>query len=303
MTALLVEALTFQAGYNTTLVTIGSALLGANAGAIGTFVVLRRRALVADAISHATLPGLVLAFLAMALLGGDGRFLPGLMIGAVASATLGAFVMDWITKATRLEEDVAIGAVLSVFFGAGVVLLTVVQAMETGGQAGLSTFLLGATAGMRLSDAMLIAISALITGLAIMGLRRRFTLVCFDPTFAATTGFDIRRTDLMMSGLLLCVVVIGLQVAGLVLVVALAIIPPVAARFWTDRVNRMAVVAAMIGGLSGFVGAAVSAAGPALPTGPLIVLAAASMFVVSLLLGSARGLAPLRLRRQAVATP
>ena len=284
------DALTYRSGYNTTLVTVGSALLGANAGAIGTFVTLRRRALVADAMSHATLPGLVAAFILMAAVLPDGRFLPGLMLGAIVSAAAGLAVIDWLTRATRLDEDVAIGAVLSVFFGAGVVLLTVVQTLDTGGQAGISDFLLGATAGMRLVEAQTIAVSAVLTGLAILALRRGFTLVCFDPTFAATTGVDVRRTDLAMVGLLLVVVVIGLQVAGRVLVVALAIIPPVAARFWTDRVGHMTLLAAAFGAVSGHVGAAISAAGPALPTGPLIVLSGAAIFLMSLLFGSARGL-------------
>jgi manganese/zinc/iron transport system permease protein len=289
----LVEALSFRAGYNTTLVTIGSALLGANAGAIGTFVTLRRRALVADAISHATLPGLVAAFLVMALATGDGRVLPALMLGSVVTAALGALAIDWITRRTRLEEDVAIGAVLSVFFGAGVVLLTVVQTLDTGGQAGLTGFLLGATAGMRLSEAVTIAVSAGVAGVVVFALRRRFALVCFDPSFAATTGVDVRRTDLMMIAVLLAVVVIGMQVAGLVLVVALTIIPPVAARFWTDRVSTMTLLAAAFGALSGWFGAALSAAGPALPTGPLIVLTAAVLFVGSMLFGRAHGLLPL----------
>lgn len=299
--AVLLEALTLQAGYNTTLVTVGSALLGANAGAIGTFVTLRRRALVADAISHATLPGLVVAFILLALLTGDGRWLPGLMIGAVASAALGAAAIDAITRRTRLEEDTAIGAVLSVFFGAGVVLLTVVQVLDTGGQAGLSSFLLGATAGMRFVDAATIAVSAVLAGIVILAMRRRFTLACFDPTFAATTGIDVRRTDLLMVAVLTLVVVIGLQVAGLVLVVALAIIPPVAARFWTDRIGTMTLLAAAFGAVAGHGGAAISASGPALPTGPLIVLVAAVLFAVSLLFGTARGLVPVGLPRRAVA--
>lgn len=286
----LLAALAFSAGYNTTVVSVGAALLGANAGAIGTFVTLRRRALVSDAMSHATLPGLALAFIMLSLFGYDGRFLPALMLGAVATAGLGLVAIDAITRRTRLEEDVAIGAVLSVFFGAGVVLLTVVQSLDVGGQAGLSTFLLGATAGMRLIEAQTIAVVAVVVGAAIFAFRRAFALVCFDPTFAAATGVDVRRTDLLMTTLLLAVIVIGLQVAGLVLVVALAIIPPAAARFWTERVGTMTLIAAAFGAFAGHVGTAVSAAGPSLPTGPLIVMVAAGLFVVSMIFGRARGL-------------
>src|SRR5690606_31463596 len=121
------SALLLQAGYNTALVSIGAAILGASAGAIGTFVLLRKRSLVSDAISHATLPGLALAFIVMALATGDGRWVVGLTIGAALSAGLGLLIVEWITRRTRLTEDAAIGAVLSGFFGFGVVLLTVIQ--------------------------------------------------------------------------------------------------------------------------------------------------------------------------------
>jgi manganese/zinc/iron transport system permease protein len=114
---MILEALTLQLGYNAALVTIGAALLGAASGAAGTFLFLRKRALVSDAISHATLPGVALAFLVMVALGGDGRNLPGLLVGAGLSAGLGLLAVQWMTRRTRLAEDAAIGAVLSVFFG------------------------------------------------------------------------------------------------------------------------------------------------------------------------------------------
>src|SRR5262249_8738972 len=155
------SALFLQAGYNTALVAIGAALLGASAGAIGTFVLLRKRSLVSDAISHATLPGLCLAFIVMALVTGDGRWIAGRMVGAAASAGLGLTLVEWVSRRTRLTEDAAIGAVLAVFFGFGIVLLTVIQSLETGRQAGISGYLVGSTAGMLRSEAETIAIAAL----------------------------------------------------------------------------------------------------------------------------------------------
>lgn len=284
-------ALALQAGYNTAVVSVGAALLGASAGAIGAFVLLRKRSLVSDAIGHATLPGLAGAFILMALLTGDGRFLPGLLVGAAASAALGLVAVDWIVRRTRLGEDAAIGAVLSVFFGLGIVLLTVIQSLDTGGQAGIATYLVGSTAGMLRSEAETIAVAGLLVVVAIFVLRRPFVLVCFDPEYAATRGIDVRRTDLAMMALLLAVTVIGLKVAGLVLIVALTIIPPVAARFWTNRPEAMVVIAAAIGGLSGYVGTAVSSVDAALPTGALVVLFAFAAFLVSLVVSPVRGVA------------
>lgn len=286
----LLSALFLQAGYNTALVTVGAAILGASAGAIGAFVLLRKRSLVSDAISHATLPGLCLAFIVLALLTGDGRWIGGLMIGAAGSAALGLLIVEWISRRTRLPEDAAIGAVLSVFFGLGIVLLTVIQTLETGGQAGIASYLVGSTAGMLRSEAETIAIGALLSGAAIFLLRRPFTLVCFDEAYAAVRGINVRATDLAMMTLLLAVTVIGLKVAGLVLIVALTIIPPVAARFWTDRPEPMVLAAAGLGAVSAYLGAVFSSLDRGLPTGALIVLVAFALFVISMLLSPRRGL-------------
>lgn len=297
---LLIAALTLSAGYNTALVCIGAAVLGASGGAIGSFVLLRKRSLVSDAVSHATLPGLALAFIAMALVAGDGRWLPGLLAGAALSAGLGLLVVEWTARRTRLTEDAAIGAVVSVFFGCGVVLLTVIQSLQTGGQAGISGFLLGSTASMLRSEAETIMVAAALTGAAIFIARRPLTLVCFDPEYAQSRGVSVRAMDLLMMGLVLAVTVIGLKVAGLVLIVALTIIPPVAARFWTNRPGRMAVIAAAIGAVSAYVGAAISSIDRGLPTGALIVLVAFGLFMVSLVASPVRGLLAGTVRRFAL---
>lgn len=285
------QALTLQAGYNATLVAVGAALLGFAAGAAGTFLFLRKRALVSDAMAHATLPGIGLAFIAMVALGGDGRNLAGLLAGSAATAALGVLAVDWIGRRTRLAEDAAIGAVLSVGFGIGVVLLTVIQTMSGGRQAGLESFLLGATAGMLRVDALVIAAGGALAVAATWALRRPMTLVAFDAGYAAALGIDVRRIDLAMMGLVMAVTVIGLKIVGLILIVALLIVPAVAARFWTDRTGAMIWIAGGFGALSGYLGAALSAAAPALPTGPIIVLVSAGLFLLSLLLAPGRGLA------------
>ncbi|MEL6267923.1 MAG: metal ABC transporter permease [Pseudomonadota bacterium] len=286
-----IEALTLGAGYNAALVAVGAALLGFAAGAVGSFLFLRKRALVSDAIAHATLPGVGLAFLAMVALGGDGRNLAGLMAGSALSAWAGLLAVEWMARATRLSEDVAIGAVLSVFFGLGVVLLTVIQNLGAGRQAGLEGYLLGSTAGMLFADAVLIAAGGALAVAATWALRRPMTAVAFDPSYAAAQGYDVRRIDLAMMGLVMMVTVIGLKLVGLVLIVALLIIPPVTARFWTERSGLMVWLAGVTGAAAGYLGAAISASAPALPTGPIIVLVAAGLFVLSLLFAPARGVA------------
>ena len=283
------EALLLQSGYNASLVAVGAGQLVFAAGATGCFLFLRKRALVSDAIAHSTLPGVALAFMAMVALGGDGRNLPVLLLGSAASALAGLLLIEWITRRTRLPEDAAIGSVLGVFFGVGIVLLTIIQTMRAGRQAGLESFLLGSTAGMLFQDAVIIALGGSLAVLVTWLLRRPMTLVAFDAGYAAAMGYDVRRIDLAMMGLVLAVTVIGLKLVGLIMIVALLIIPAVTARFWTERSSRMIWIAGALGGAAGYVGAAVSASAPALPTGPIIVLASAGLFAVSLLFAPGRG--------------
>ena len=284
-----ISALFLQAGYNSALVAVGAGLLGLDGGGAGAFIFLRKRALVSDAISHATLPGVGIAFMLMVALGGDGRWLPGLIIGSAISSGIGLLMVEWITRQPRLTEDAAIGAVLSVFFGLGIVLLTIIQTMSSGRQAGLENFLLGSTAGMLISEATTIAIAGALATAFVFMLRRPMTLVAFDPEYAATTGINVRHIDLAMMGLALIVTVIGLKIVGLILIVALLIIPPVTARFWTNQVGPMIGIAAAIGGLAGYIGAVFSAAAASLPTGPIIVLVAFGFFVFSALFSPLRG--------------
>ncbi len=294
----MLEALTLQLGYNAVLVTLGSTALGVAAGAVGAFLYLRKRALVSDAISHATLPGLALAFLVMVALGGEGRFLPGLMLGSALSAWAGLYVVSWITRKTRLPEDAAIGAVLSVFFGFGIVLLTVIQTMQSGRQAGLEGFLLGSTAGMLRADALVIAAGGALVLLATMLLRRPMLMTAFDEGYAQVQGLNTARIDMALMVLVLAVTVVGLKIVGLILIVAMLIIPAVAARFWTENASRVAQLAALFGGLSGYVGAALSATAPDLPTGPIIVLVTFALFALSLLFAPSRGLLASALRHR-----
>lgn len=293
----MLEILLLQGGYNTTLVMIGAGLLGAAGGAAGSFTLLRRRGLVSDAMSHATLPGIALAFLAGHALIGDGRAFWLLMAGAALSAFLGVMLVDLIRTRTRLKEDAAIGIVLSTFFGLGIVLLTVIQSQNLPGQAGLSGYLLGSTASMLRGEAIAIAVAAAIVCAAVFALRNMLALVAFDELYASTRGLDVRLVDAVLMALVLCVVVIGLKAVGLVLVIALLIIPPVTARLWTDRVSVMTWLAASIGAGGAYLGAAISATAPDLPTGSIIVLTQFALFVVSLLISPVRGVLAAGLRR------
>ncbi len=283
------RTLTLQAGHNAAVVVFGATLLGIAGGVVGSFIVLRKRALLGDALSHAALPGIAGAFIAATLLGVQGRSLSVLLPGAAAGCVFGVLAVQAIVRFTRLRDDAAIAAVLSVFFGVGVVLLSVIQSMPTGDQGGLASFIYGQTAAMSVRDASLIGIVALASIASVALLFKEFRLTCFDREFAAVQGWPLGVIDLAMTGLLVVVTVIGLQAVGLLLIVALLIIPPAAARFWTERLRVMVPLSGALGGMSAYLGSCISALLTNAPAGAIIVLTAGACFAVSLLLAPSRG--------------
>ncbi|MGD8845283.1 MAG: iron chelate uptake ABC transporter family permease subunit [Desulfobacteraceae bacterium] len=285
----LLRVLTFQ-DYNTRVVIIGATLLGLAAGLVGTFLLLRKRALLSDTISHATLPGIAIAFIVMSLALGDGKNLLGLIAGAALFSVIGTAAVMVIQKYTRLKEDAALGIVLSVFFGLGIALMGMATRMSTGNAAGLSSFIYGKTASMLFFDAMLIALAALGAIVFCVLFFKEFSLICFDADYGATQGWPVHRLDFLMMTLVVVVTVIGLQAVGLILVVALLIIPSAAARFWTFSLRRMLLLSGLFGALSGMLGAGLSALMANLPAGAVIVLTASSIFLFSMIFGSARGI-------------
>ena len=282
-------------------VILGTSLLGCVAGVVGSFAVLRRRALVGDALAHASLPGLCLVYLLL----GERNFF-WLLWGAFAAGILGVLLISFVTRWTRTKEDAAIGIVLSTFFGAGMVLLSLIQHREgAGNQAGLDQYIFGQAATMIWQDVALIAaISAVVLALVAL-LYKEFKVLSFDPDFAQSQGWPTLTLDLTMMGALALTTVVGLPAVGVVLMVALLIIPAVAARFWTSRLGPMLVLAGAIGLASGALGTLFSTEIPerllgfdplafgdtsvGLPTGPLIVLSAAFLFFMSMLFAPQRG--------------
>ena len=271
--------------YNTLVVLAGASLLGMAGGLVGSFAVLRRRSLLGDALAHAALPGLCLAFLLVGR-----RSLPAMQIGALATGLLGIMIVALLRRATRIKEDAAIGIVLSVSFGAGVVLLRYIQNQTTAGsKAGLDAYLFGKTAGMIAADVAFIAAVAALCAAAVGILFKEFKLVAFDAAFAHVQGWPTFWLDLLLLGLIAVSVVISLPAVGVVLTAALLILPGAAARFWTSRLDRLLLVAMLFGLVTGAVGTLISAQVAGLPAGPLIVLVGATLFIFSALMGPRRG--------------
>lgn len=263
----------------------GCLLLGISSGVLGSFALLRRRSLMGDALAHAALPGVCLAFLATGT-----RNLPLLLLGALVAGLVGAACIQAVTQNSRIKEDAALGMVLSVFFGFGILLLTVIQRSGSGSQAGLDKFIFGQAASLVGADVRLMAISAAVVCVVTAGLFKEFKLLCFDPGFARGIGFPAQLLDGLLMLLIVLVVVIGLQAVGVVLMAAMLITPAASARLWTDRLSLMVVLAGVFGAASGGLGTVISNSVDGMPTGPLIVLAATVVFLFSLAFAPRRGL-------------
>ncbi len=272
-------------------VAAGSILLGAAAGSLGAFAYLQRRSLLGDTLSHAALPGVGAAF----LLAGH-KSLPVLLVGAALSGWAGALAVNAITRLSKIKQDAALGIVLTVFFGLGVVLLTHIQKSGAGTQAGLDKFLFGQAAALSGGDvALLAAVAAVLLVMLTAGFRS-FKIISFDPAFAASIGMPTGLLQFLLTTMLVVAVTIGLQAVGVVLMAALLITPAAAARQWTDRLALMVVLAGIFGAAAGLLGAWVSFLAPRLPTGPWVVVVISLIFLVSILFAPERGVIS-RLRR------
>lgn len=266
-------------------VALGAAVLGIVSGTLGSFAFLRRQSLLGDAMAHAALPGVVLAFM---LTGTKSPI--ALLLGAAIAGLISTAIFLMIIRYTRIKEDAALGLILSIFFGFGLMLLSFVQRDPSARQAGLDTFLFGQAATMLPRDVVVMAIvGALAIGLCML-FWKEFTLLSFDRDFGATLGFAMRPLDFLLTGLLVVAIVIGLQAVGVVLMSAMVVAPAAAARQWTDSLWRMVILSSLFGALAGVIGAVISALGRGLSTGPLVVLVASGIVILSLIFAPKRGI-------------
>lgn len=262
-------------------VALGTAGVGALAGFVGTFAVVRRQSLQGDAISHAALPGLAAAFLlgvrspAVLVLGAG-------VAGWVAMALVGSF-----SRSRRLTFDAALGGTLAVFFGLGLALLTYIRTHVRGAaEHGLERYLFGQAATLREGDLWAVLAVGGVTLAVVLALWKPFQLLSFDPDFAAVQGWPVRSLDALLTALIVATVVIGLQAVGVVLMSSLLVTPAVAAKQWLHRLGPLSALAATFGAVAGFAGTVgshvLSQSGRTVPTGPMIVLAATAIVAASL---------------------
>ena len=253
--------------YTARTILLGAASLGIVSGVVGSYAVLRKQSLVGDVMSHAALPGIVLAFIIV----GVKDQLP-IFIGAALSAVLAVFLINLITSNSRIKTDSAMGMALSVFFGLGLVLLTYAQRMPDANQAGLDKFLFGQAEALVEKDVLIIGVTGLFALLVVGLFWKEFKLLCFDPDFGGTMGFSMKSLDLLVTAVIVSAIVIGLQTVGVVLMSSMLIAPAVAARQWTGNMGSMVILAASVAAVSGVTGVALSAGLENVPTGPAVIV-------------------------------
>ena len=271
--------------YTLRTITLGTAILGAVCGMLGSFAVLRKQSLLGDAISHAALPGIAIAFLIT-----GAKESTVLLLGALVSGLLGTFWIRGIVKKTHLKSDTALGLILSLFFGFGMLLLTFIQKQPNANQAGLDKYLFGQAATLVESDVWLMTVVTSICLIVMLLFWKEFKMLLFDPDYTKTLGFNTKFIDILITSFIVLAIVLGLQTVGVVLMSAMLLAPAAAARQWTNSLGYMVIIASVFSALSGVLGTAVSASQNNLSTGPVIVIIAGVFVLISFVFSPNRGL-------------
>lgn len=270
--------------YTFLVVAAGTAVLGMASGLIGSFAVLKKQSLLGDAVSHSALSGIALMF----LLTGQ-KSTAAFLLGAFMAGVVSVYLISKIVRSSSTDYGTALALVMTVLFGVGLVLLTVIQKTPNANQAGIESFIFGSASAMLKGDVMLLSAVSAVLVITTLVFWKEFKLFSFDPEFAKTLGFSTTVLNGLLTFLIVGAVIVGIQAVGVILMSAMLIAPAVAARQWTDRLWVMVVLASVIGAVSGVAGAVMSSTINDMPTGPAIVVVVSLAVIVSLLFAPGRG--------------
>lgn len=276
---------TLLTDYTFQVVALGTGFLGLLSGVIGTYATLRKESLLGDALSHASLPGIGIAFLII-----QQKDLILLLLGAVFSGMIATVIIQVMSRKTVVKLDSALSLILSSFFGLGLVILSAIQNNPNAQQAGLTNFIFGQASAMLLSDIQMIAAVGLAMLICVLLLWKEFKVMTFDPLFGQTLSFSSRLVEFVLSTLIVVTIILGLESVGVILISALLIGPSIAARQWSNRLSVVMILAAVIGFLSGVAGTFISSVGTQIPTGPSIVVVLSLIVFFSLFFAPKRGI-------------
>lgn len=279
--------ITLLNNYTFIVVAIGSTLLGLACGVIGTFSVLKKESLIGDAVAHASLPGICLAY----IITGE-KSLHVLLIGALISGILSILIIKYLSTYKIFKFDNILSLVLATCFGFGIVLITYIQTLSGANKAGLNNFIFGQAAAILKSDLYIIICVSILIILVVIVYWHKFKVVIFDETFANVI-FGKKKTNYynkILSFLLIVAIIVGLEMVGVILISTLLIVPAISARQWTNNLLTLVILSGFFGGICGLFGTAISSSELNLPTGPVIVLLLSIVFIVSILFSPKRGM-------------
>ena len=277
--------MTILQSYTTQMVLLGTALLGLASGIAGTFAVLRKESLIGDGLSHAALPGVVIAFLLTGI-----KDIEVLIIGAALSSITAAWLITITVENSKIKFDGALATILSAFFGLGMVLLTYLQSLNNAGQAGLSKFIFGQAATILARDVYITSVAALIIIVLTALFWKELKLISFDVEYAKTLQIPVTFTLILYRSLLIMTIIIGIQSVGAILISSLLIAPAVGARQWTNKLGTMCILAGFFGMVSAIGGTIWSTSVQKLPTGPAIIVILSVIVLLSLIFAPNRGI-------------
>ena len=277
--------MTILQSYTTQMVLLGTALLGLASGIAGTFAVLRKESLIGDGLSHAALPGVVIAFLLTGI-----KDIEVLIAGAALSSITAAWLITITVENSKIKFDGALATILSAFFGLGMVLLTYVQSLNNAGQAGLSKFIFGQAATILARDVYITSAAALIIIVLTALFWKELKLISFDVEYAKTLQISVTFTLILYRSLLIMTIIIGIQSVGAILISSLLIAPAVGARQWTNKLGTMCILAGFFGMVSAIGGTIWSTTVQKLPTGPAIIVILSVIVLLSLIFAPNRGI-------------
>ncbi|NLM50109.1 MAG: metal ABC transporter permease [Clostridiaceae bacterium] len=278
--------------YTFLVVTLCLGILGATCGMVSSFSVLKKESLLADSIGHASLPGVVLAYILT-----NSKKMEVLLFGAFLFGIISTLLILWIVNNSKIKHDGAMALALSSFFGLGMVLLTYVQKTPNANQAGLNRFIFGQASTLILDDAKNLMIISITIFFIILLFWKELKLVIFDRDFAMSLGFRPAVIDILFSALQVLAIVTGLEAVGAVLIASLIITPGAAARQWTDKLSVMVMLSCAFGALSGIIGTVISFLVPKIPTGPVVVIVLSIFALISVLFSPKRGVVLSKLKR------
>ena len=277
--------MTILQSYTTQMVLLGTALLGLASGIAGTFAVLRKESLIGDGLSHAALPGVVIAFLLTGI-----KDIEVLITGAALSSIAAAWLITITVENSKIKFDGALATILSAFFGLGMVLLTYLQSLNNAGQSGLSKFIFGQAATILARDVYITSAAALIIIVLTALFWKELKLISFDVEYAKTLQIPVTFTLILYRSLLIMTIIIGIQSVGAILISSLLIAPAVGARQWTNKLGTMCILAGFFGMVSAIGGTIWSTSVQKLPTGPAIIVILSVIVLLSLIFAPNRGI-------------